>query len=128
MDIRPNKPAKRHVPATPKISDAQRPQWRKEVQREHDAQHARYSRSHVAVSREVEVDLECVGQRRAPAEKESWSRSFVDGGEDGIDPEARRIRQHGLLKEPKGKQHRTDKYVLRSALTFGANSKLRADL
>src|SRR5205823_6075836 len=66
VEIVAQKLRQRHVPAPPEIDNGGRLVGRVEIQRKKDAEHQRYADRHVGIAREIEIELERVGQRADP--------------------------------------------------------------
>ena len=66
VEVGPEEPGQRNVPASLKVDDARRFVGREEVQRQANAKHPAQPDGRVRISGEVEVELERVGERADP--------------------------------------------------------------
>jgi hypothetical protein len=82
-----------------------RPVGRVEVLGQRDPEEEGEAQRHVGVAREVEVELEGVGQRRLPGRRDGGRGTRRDPGVDGVHVGGERVPQEGLLGEPEGEQH-----------------------
>ena len=87
---------KRDVPAPPEILDIRGLVWRIEVPRQFDPEHEGTADGHVAVAREIEVQLESVAERTKDGFTESQRRRNI---EDIVHKRRKIIRHKHLLGE-----------------------------
>ena len=92
VEVVAQKARQRHVPAPPELDDVLRLVGRVEVERQLHAEHARQTDRHVGVAREVEVELERVGERAAPRGQQIRCA--------GVEKKRRRVRRPRRPRSP----------------------------
>ena len=88
------------MPAAPEINDVDGLVRGIEIDRQLDAEHKAQANGHVAVAREIKIDLKGVGQRGHPGVQHVHKIPVRNRVEHWICKHAQVIRQRGLLEQP----------------------------
>lgn len=102
-----------HVPAPPEFNDVGGLVRRVEVHRQDDAEHTRGADRHVGIAREVEIELQRVGERAAPGFEKAERVTRGRGGENGGGILGDTVGKDGFLEQADGEDAEADGHVLR---------------
>lgn len=118
----------RDVPAPPEFDDVGRLVGRAEIQRKLHAQAQRQADRHVRIAREVEIDLQRVGERAEPCGVERGLDALVHAVEHHVGVLAHRVGDQQLLGEAEGEDRNAERHLVGVEPVGGRIGELRHHL